>query len=194
MAIPTRAEAAAIVRGLRPNEKLLRHSTAVAEVAAFLVDAMARRAVAIETALVETAALLHDMDKMLPDDHPLKSLGHGAAGAEWLRQHGYGELAPAVASHPVMELGRAESYAVWAAEAGLAGRVVTYADKRARQDVLSLADRFSKWRERYPDSPDLDEAEARARLLEREICELAGVRPVDVETRPWVAEAMRAAA
>jgi putative nucleotidyltransferase with HDIG domain len=194
MAVPTREEAAAIVHGLRPNEKLLRHSTAVAEVAAFLVDAMVRRAETIDTTLVETAALLHDMDKMLPADHPVKPLGHGAAGAEWLRQHGYGELAPAVASHPVMELGRAGSYEKWGAEAGLAGRIVTYADKRARQDVLSLTERFSRWRERYPDSPDLNEAEARAHLLEREICALAGIKPPDVGTRAWVAEAMRAAA
>ena len=62
------------------------------------------------TTIVETAALLHDLDKMLPAEDPLKALGHGAAGAEWLRQRGYDELAPAVASHPVMEIGGAPTY------------------------------------------------------------------------------------
>ena len=155
---------------------------------------MARRGVAVESALVETAALLHDMDKMLPDDDPLRALGHGPAGAEWLRQRGYEQLGPAVASHPVMALGTADSYEEWADRAGFAGRVVTYADKRARQDVLSLADRFARWHERYPDSPALDEAQRRAERLEREICELGGVTPEEVARIPWVDEAIDAAA
>jgi putative nucleotidyltransferase with HDIG domain len=182
------------MRSLKPNEKLVRHSTAVAEVAAFLVDAMTRRGVDIDGTLIETAALLHDVDKMLPDDHRLKSLGHGAAGAEYLRELGHGELAAAVASHPVMAIGEAQSYEMWADAAGLAGRVVTYADKRARQDLLTLTDRFARWHERYPDSPALDIAEQRARDLEMEICGLAGVRPEDVQRRPWVDEARDAAA
>ena len=169
-----------MLRSLLPNEKLLRHSTAVAEVAAYLADAMVLRGVDIDALAVETAALLHDMDKMLPEDDPLKALGHGAAGAEWLRQRGYPELAPAVAAHPVMELGYATTYHGWADRAGLAGRVVTYADKRARQDLITLDDRFARWHENYPDSPKLDEAHARAHVLEIEICGLAGITPDEV--------------
>jgi len=194
MSVPSRVEAAALVRGLHPNAKLLRHSTAVAEVAAFLAAAMVHRGVLVDAAAVEAAALLHDLDKMLPDDDPLKPLGHGAAGAEWLRQRGYSELAPAVASHPVMELGTAATYEAWAQQAGLVGRVVTYADKRARQDIVTLTDRFARWHARYPDSPRLDEADARALLLEAEICGLAGIQPEDVQRQRWVTGAMRAAA
>ena len=148
----------------------------------------------MDATTVETAALLHDLDKMLPDDDPLKALGHGAAGAEWLRQRGYRELAPAVAAHPVMELGYATSYYGWADRAGIVGRVVTYADKRARQDVITLADRFARWHENYPDSPKLDEADARARQLEVEMCGLAGISPVEVQRETWVEEALNAAA
>jgi molybdenum cofactor cytidylyltransferase len=192
--VPTRASAAAIVRALGANDKLLRHSTAVAEVAAFLAAGMVRRGVDVDVTLVETAALLHDLDKMLGSDDPLKALGHGAAGAEWLREHGYEELAPAVASHPVMELGTAATYEEWAERAGPAGRIVTYADKRAQQDVLSLEDRFARWHARYPDSPKLDEAERRAERLEREVCDLAGVAPGDVARLAWVDEALHAEA
>jgi hypothetical protein len=166
----------------------------VAEVAAFLGAAMVRRGVLVDAAAVDAAALLHDLDKMLPDDDPLKALGHGAAGAEWLRRRGYAELAPAVASHPVMELGTAATYDEWADRAGLIGRVVTYADKRARQDVVTLTDRFARWHARYPDSPKLDEADARALLLEAEICGLAGIQPEDVLRQRWVTGALRAAA
>lgn len=194
MSVPSRLEAAALVRGLNPNSKLLRHSTAVAEVAAFLAAAMVRQGVPIDATAVESAALLHDLDKMLPDDDPLKTLGHGAAGAEWLRRRNYAELAPAVAAHPVMEIGGASSYDAWAQNAGLVGQVVTYADKRARQDVVTLTDRFARWHERYPDSPQLDVAEARARALEAQVCGMAGIQPDQVERSEWVAEAMSGAA
>jgi putative nucleotidyltransferase with HDIG domain len=194
VSVPSRVEAAEILRSLQPNEKLRRHSAAVAEVAAFLADAMVRRGVDLDSTLVETAALLHDLDKMLPDEHPLKSLGHAAAGAEWLRQRGNPELAPAVASHPVMAIGTAATYDDWAGTAGLEGRVVTYADKRARQDIVSLYDRFARWHDRYPDSPRLDEAEMRAARLEAEICDLAGIAPDQVGRRAWVDEAQVAPA
>ena len=194
MSVPTRQQAAAIVVGLSPNERLLQHSTVVAEIAAFLATAMARRGVAVDVDLVAAAALLHDIDKMLPDDDPLRALGHGAAGAEWLSERGFAELAPAVASHPVMAMGTAATYEDWAAAAGLAGQVVTYADKRGRQQLITLEDRFARWHERYPDSPDLDVADERAHRLEREMCALAGIEPQQVEREPWVSEALRAAA
>jgi putative nucleotidyltransferase with HDIG domain len=193
MPVPTRVEAAAIVRELGPNDKLLRHSTAVAETAAFLAAAMTRRGIALDATLVETAALLHDLDKMLPVDDPLKQLGHGAAGAEWLRRRGHGDLAPAVASHPVMEIGDAPTYEAWAERADLAGRVVAYADKRARQRIVTVDQRFARWHEQYPDSPRLDLAHERARQLEQEICAMAGIKPTDVQRKAWVAEALRGA-
>ena len=62
------------------------------------------------------------------------------------------------------------------------------------KDVLSLTDRFARWHARYPDSPRLDEADARAKRLETEICGLAGVQPEDVQRQSWVSGAMRAAA
>ena len=103
------------------------------------------------------------------------------------------ELAPAVEAHPVMELGRAANYEAWALRAGLEGRIVTYADKRVRQDLVSVDERFAKWHAQWPDSADLDAAHERARRLEAEMCELAGVRPEDVERLSWVEEQMLAA-
>jgi hypothetical protein len=143
---------------------------------------------------VESAALLHDVDKMLAADDANKPLGHARAGGEWLRQNGMEELAQAVEAHPVMEIGRALTYEAWSNRSGLDGRVVAYADKRALQDLVTLEERFARWHERYPDSRDLDVAHERARRLEAEICELAGVRPEDVERLAWVEDATRAAA
>jgi predicted hydrolase (HD superfamily) len=192
MSIPSRTEAAAILRGLAPNEKLLNHSAAVAEVCAFLCAALTRNGVALSSDLAEGAALLHDLDKALPTGDPYRTLGHGAGGAAWLRDHDLGELAEAVTSHPVWVLGRAESYEAWAAGISLEARLVAYADKRAVQDLVSLHDRFERWNRRYPGNPMEPIAHKRARRLEREICAAAGIGRDDVARLPWVDAAMQA--
>jgi predicted hydrolase (HD superfamily) len=194
MSVPTREQAAAILRGLVPNERLLNHSAAVAEVCAFLCAAMSGRGVALNSQVAEGAALLHDLDKALPGGDPYRALGDGTGGAAWLRDHDLGELAAAVAAHPVYVLGNAESYEAWAVATTLEGRLVAYADKRALQDLVSLDARFERWQRRYPDSPMEPVAYERAQRLELELCDLAGVAPAQVVRLPWVDEALRRAA
>ena len=194
MSVPSREQAAAILRDLAPNEKLLNHSAAVAEVCAFLCTAMSARGVELDARLAEGAALLHDLDKALPAGDSYRALGHGAGGAAWLRDHDLAELADAVTAHPVWVLGKAESYEVWAAATSLEARLVAYADKRALQDLVSLDARFERWHRRYPDSPMEPVAYERAQRLERELCTLAGVAPDEVARLPWVDEALRRAA
>lgn len=193
MPIPTRVEAAAILHSLQPSERLLTHCSAVAEVAAFICAAMAARGVAIDTSVVEAAALLHDVDKALPATDPVRQLGHGRSGAEWLRGQGYPELADAVERHPVTTLSETDSYESWAAQTNLEGRVVSYADKRAKQDLASMDERFEYWYGRYPGSETLRVARERAGRLEQEICAAAGVVPADIRRLAWVADAMRQA-
>ena len=60
-----------------PSPRLLQHMTVVAEVASFLAYRASRAGLTVDRRLVETAALLHDVDKALPRDHPLRELGHG---------------------------------------------------------------------------------------------------------------------
>jgi hypothetical protein len=151
---------------------------------------MTRRGAAVNTALVESAALLHDLDKALPPGHPFRRLGHGAGGAEWMREHGHDELAEAIANHPVGVLAQAASYEDYARRVGLEACLVAYADKRALQDTVSLDARFDRWYGRYPDSSMLPVAHARAREMERDICAAAGIRPAEIERLPWVAQAM----
>jgi putative nucleotidyltransferase with HDIG domain len=190
MAIPSRVEAVAVLRALEPRDKLFNHCAVVGEVAAFLAAAMTRRGVAVNGPLIEAAALLHDLDKALPADDELRPLGHGAAGAEWLRRHGYDELADAVAAHPVYVLGDAASYEAWPAATTFETRVVAYADKRAIQEVVSLDARFERWYGRYPDSAMLPVAHERARELERDVCAAAGLAPEEVGRLSWVDAAL----
>jgi putative nucleotidyltransferase with HDIG domain len=167
--------------------------TVVAEVAAFLAYRAGQAGLAVDRRMAETAALLHDVDKALPPDHPDKALGHGAAGAAWLREAGHPELARTLIAHPVTRL--AEPDAVrWVAEAPIEERIVTYADKRATQRVVSLEQRFDRWRRRHPEyRAKLDRAFAVAQQLESTLCEQIGIEATDVERLRWVEDALERA-
>jgi len=191
--MPSRAEAGQILRSLDPPDWLLMHSAAAGDIAAFLAARIEERGHAINVALAETAALLHDVDKALPDDNLLKGLGHGYAGAEWLSDQGLGELSGAVASHPVTRLADDEHWAVWSRSATVEERVVAYADKRAMQDLVSMDERFGKWLARHGDTDTMRVARERANALEAEVCAAAGVTPAEVKRLPWAKAALRAA-
>ncbi len=182
------------MRGLAPSERLLTHCAVVGEICAFLCAAMVRRGVEIDASLTEAAGFLHDLDKALPQGDPLRALGHGPAGAEWLRRNGNEELREAVANHPVRTLGEAEGYDEWAARLSLESRVVAFADKRALQEVVSLDVRFERWYRRHPESDMLALAHERALLLERDVCAAAGIQPDEIERLFWVEAALREAA
>jgi len=155
---------------------------------------MAGRGLAVDRALVESAALLHDLDKALPETDPLRRLGHGHAGAAWLREHDHDELAPAVDSHPVMRLATPEAER-WLSRSSLEERIVAYADKRAAQRLGPLDARFKRWFDRHPEhTASLLIARGRAGELERHLCDAADVDPTDVRRLRWVADAFADAA
>jgi putative nucleotidyltransferase with HDIG domain len=193
MSVPTRPEAAALLARLVTKQKLINHLSASAEVCAFMCAALKERGAEVNSDLAESATLLHDIDKALRPDDPYRKHGHGAGGAQWLIDHGHEELADAVRDHPVNVIANAESYKSWAATQSLEARLVAFADKRALQDIVSLDERFERWFKRYPDSPIEPIAYERFQRLERELCEMAGVTPDEVERLPWVEAALRKA-
>jgi hypothetical protein len=144
---------------------------------------------------VEAAALLHDVDKLLPADDPVRLLPHGDGSADWLTRRGHPELARAVAGHPVTRLGDTERFRRWSAFASREERIVAYADKRAGQRLESMADRFASWRRRYPAAAGWDDARQRtiarrAARLEQDVCRAAGVHPADVRRLAWTGAAL----
>jgi hypothetical protein len=164
-----------------------------ADVAAWLAQAVSRAGHPVDRAVVEASALLHDIDKALPADDPLRALGHGHAGARWLELHGYPELAPAVDGHPVGRLTE-QPYTDWVAATTLEQRLVAYADKRSQGRLVSLDERFGRWLRKHPDAGDLLAlGRARAAELESEVCELAEIAPHEVARLPWAEEAIREA-
>ncbi len=191
MAVPTRTEALCLLVSTCPSPRLLQHVTVVAEVAAFLAYRASRAGLTVDRRLAETAALLHDVDKALPPDHPLKALGHGEAGAAWVTEAGHPELARALIAHPVTRFTDPDAEA-WVTEAPLEERIVVYADKRATQRVVSLEQRFDRWSRRHPEyRTKLERAHAVAERLEHSLCTAIGIEPTDVERLRWVADAMR---
>jgi hypothetical protein len=141
--------------------------------------------------LVEAAALLHDVDKILPRNDPARALGHGFGSAAWLARRGHPELEAAVAAHPVTRLA-AEAAEQWLAAATPEARIVAYADKRAKQRLVTMAARFERWaRRRDALSPALGGIVwQRALRLEAEVCAMAGTRPEAIGRLRWTSRAI----
>ena len=136
MTIPGRREAASRLRSLGPSAKFVRHATAVGDIAAFLAFHARAAGHPVDPRLVETAALLHDVDKLASAGAPAH-LRHGDGSAAWLEANGYPELAPVVRDHPVTRLVE-PGFERWAQTASLEARIVAYADKRAAQFLAPM--------------------------------------------------------
>jgi len=200
MSVPGRVDAAAMLLSLQPPAWHLRHVRAVAEIAAWLAFRAVAAGHPVDRALVEAAALLHDVDKVLPTDDPIRALPHGAGTAAWLTARGHGELAAAVTGHPVTRLAARDADA-WLDRATGEELLVAYADKRASQRLVPMAGRFADWTRRYPEGANRHgwsgaEATAvrrRAERLESAACALAGVTPGAVRRLPWTGRALAVA-
>jgi len=194
MTVPGRLDAACLLLSLDPPPWFSRHARAVAEVAGWLALRIAASGTSVDRRLAESAALLHDVDKVLPPDDPARALPHGDGSAAWLTRMGHPELARAVAAHPVTRLADGERYRRWSAFATREERIVAYADKRASQRLEPMTARFARWARRHPDRHGWDPAVlARAQRLEADVCRAAGVRPADVRRLGWTGPALAAA-
>lgn len=159
----------------------------------------------LDRRLVESAALLHDVDKLERVKPQVDELPHGEGSAAWLASQGYPELGPAIVGHPVTRLADATWFEEWLASASPEALIVAYADKRAGRRLESMADRFASWKRRYPpvdraDRPrgtwppeTLAAAFRRAETLEAVVCKLAGIAPSDVRRLEWTGRALAAA-
>jgi len=196
MTVPDRLEAAGLLLSLDPPPWFLRHARAVAEVAGWLAARIEDAGTTVDRRLVEAAALLHDVDKLLPAADPAAGLPHGDGSADWLARRGHPELARAVAAHPVTRLVDGERFRRWAAFASREERIVAYADKRAGQRLESMAERFASWDRRYPDTWPAEQqraVRARAARLEQDVCRSAGVAPAGVRRLAWTGPALHLA-
>jgi hypothetical protein len=87
-----------------------------------------------------------------------------------------------------------EAAATWVIDGPIEERIVSYADKRATQRVVSMEHRFERWRKRHPEHcEELERAFAQARNLERALCDQIDLRPEEVVRLRWVEPALERA-
>lgn len=133
-------------------KRVAAHMNTVATVAEMLADALEKKNILLNRALLRSACLLHDIAR--------SEKNHEAQGAAWLRERGYREVADIVASH--RDLPRMN---------GLGEMELLYlADKVTDDDTVStLENRMARMEQRFADSADALSAARRRIGLASEI-------------------------
>jgi uncharacterized protein len=173
--IPSRAECLRLMKQHGMLENIVSHSLEVARVALLLSRELNRRGQQVDLALVEAAALLHDLAKT---ECLETQEDHARSGYELLCGMGYEVIGEVVGQH------------IWMWKRGDPERVseeelVNYADKRVRHDqIVSLRERFIDLRNRYGKSPEalryLEALEAATFEIEGKIFSILGMNPNDL--------------
>ncbi len=122
---------------------------------------------------------------------PARRSAHGDGSAEWLIRRGYRELAGPVAAHPVTLLLDGPAFERWLAEAPPEERLVAYADKRAGQQLETMAERFASWARRYPVADDAKDPDADGATGRRRTAGTGEVARDEDATGAWTAGAAR---
>lgn len=152
------------------------HSEGVARVAVAAAALVAEAQIPIDGAMVEAAALLHDIDKV-----EVRRDGgeHGIVGARRLEAAGHPELAMPIASHPISCLLDDDRF-----PRGWPSVVVAVADRHVAQAFMTVDERLDDMKQRHPEHADGIEAARRpAHALEVELAEVVGLSVDDLVDR-----------
>jgi putative nucleotidyltransferase with HDIG domain len=147
------------------------HSEGVARVAAEAARMVDAAGIPVDVALVEVAALLHDIDK--PE---VRRTGgeHGIVGAQRLEQMGYPALAMPVASHPISALLDEDRYPI-----GWPSVLLAIADRHVAQRFVTINERLDDMARRHPEhAAQIESARRPAHALESQLVEVLDL-PVD---------------
>lgn len=170
--IPTEEQVKALWNTYHLPEKKRLHVTLVARVAIYISKKcqMLNAKCQINDALLRAAAFLHDIDKAalwLPGER------HPDAGVRILHQHGYGEVADVVKTHPLHAiLSEDTAPKTWEQ------KLLYLADKMVKYEIITVDKRFALW-QKEDLSPDavgiLDASYPLVKNMEKEIFDLLGV-------------------
>jgi putative nucleotidyltransferase with HDIG domain len=129
---------------------------------------VAEASIPVDGALVEAAALLHDIDKV-----EIRRTGgeHGLVGALRLEALGYPELAMPVASHPITALLDDDRYPI-----GWPSVLLAVADRHVGQAFMTVDERLDDMQRRHPEyAADIESVRPAAHALEVELAEVTGL-------------------
>ncbi|MFH1713067.1 MAG: HD domain-containing protein [Candidatus Jacksonbacteria bacterium] len=122
-------------------ENIRKHSIVVTKVAMKIAQKLKNQGLALDSDLVYTASMLHDIAKARCLRQDKK---HAIEGARILKQEGYPKIAKIVAKHgldAILEKNGLDS---------LEAKIVYYADKRVNHDqVVGLSERLRYIKDRY---------------------------------------------
>lgn len=157
-----------------PPQKQL-HSQLVCDVALYFARELQKKGIQVRIDLLLSAALLHDIDKNMPQKEGEQ---HPQAGVRLLYTLDMPEIAHIVSTHPLHAiLDEAICPKTWEE------KLLFLSDKMVKYDVISVDDRLQLWRDE-PLSPKeraiLEAAGPRVKALEHEILSLIGVTSDDV--------------
>jgi putative nucleotidyltransferase with HDIG domain len=152
------------------------HSEGVARVAVAAAGLVAEARIPVDGALVEAAALLHDIDKV-----EIRRTGgvHGIVGARRLEAAGYPELAMPVASHTVSCLLEDDRFPI-----GWPSVIVAVADRHVGQEFVTVDERLDDMKQRHPEYADeIESARRPAHALEAQVAEAIDMSVDDLVAR-----------
>jgi putative nucleotidyltransferase with HDIG domain len=152
------------------------HSEGVARVAVAAAALVAEAQIPVDGALVEAAALLHDIDKL-----EVRRTGgeHGIVGARRLEAMGYPELAMPVASHPITSLLDDDRFPI-----GWPSVIVAVADRHVAQEFMTVDERLDDMKQRHPEyAVSIEAARRPAHVLEEQVAEAVGVPVAELVDR-----------
>jgi putative nucleotidyltransferase with HDIG domain len=151
------------------------HCTLVATVAVYLATQLQKKGYEIDIALLEFAALVHDIDKNIP---LLQGEHHPDAGVRVLQKEGYEGVARIVKKHSLPAiLDPMMAPTTWEE------KLLYLADKMVKQDIITVDIRFALWRaESLPAEAvvQLDQAYPKVKALEKELFDMIGIIPDDI--------------
>jgi len=168
MAVPDRDTARRLLAEAELPDGIVLHSEGVARVAVAAAGLVAEAQIPVDGALVEAAALLHDIDKV-----EVRRTGgeHGIVGARRLEAMGYEELAMPVASHPITALLDEDRYPI-----GWPSVLVAVADRHVGQAFMTVDERLDDMQRRHPEyAGDIESTRPAAHALEAELADVTGL-------------------
>jgi uncharacterized protein len=175
MAVPDRTTALRLLDEAGLPDGVVVHSRGVARVAVAAAGLVAEARIPVDGALVEAAALLHDIDKA----SGARGANHGIEGARQLEEMGYPELAMPVASHPVMSLLDEDRYPI-----GWPSVLIAVADRHVAQGFMTIDERLDDMQLRHPRyAESIDAARRPSHALEAELADAAGMTVSDLVAR-----------
>lgn len=137
MKIPTKEQCLKMLEDNKVPPNIIAHAKKVCEVALLIAAKLEKKGIKANKKLVMAAALLHDIEKLKPD--------HVVAGAEFVREKGFKEVAGIIEKHGLQHLDNKKFMPSTAEE-----KIVFYADKRVNgEKIVSIGKRFRYIKEKY---------------------------------------------